>query len=144
MTLQTQFLEHNPQAGFSDDTAATGTSPVAAIRKTIQNYFDGFIGQQPELIRKAFHQNAKLIAIDDGAVSELASAEWVTKIEARRRSGVIPPAATATIVGIDVAGDAAVAKVNIKFPTYEFVDYLSLLKATEGWVVVNKIYAFFE
>ena len=144
MTFQTQFLDQNPQAEFSDNTDATGTSHVAAIRKTIQNYFDGFIGQQPELIRKAFHQNTKLIAIDDGAVSELASAEWLSKIEARRQAGVIPAAATATIVGIDVAGDAAVAKVNIKFPTYEFVDYLSLLKANEGWVVVNKIYAFFE
>lgn len=116
----------------------------SGIQATVQNYFDGFIGQKPELLRKAFHPHAKLIAMGDAAVTELLASDWFAKIEARRQSGVVPPVASAVVLGIDQAGDAAVAKVQIKFPTYEFVDYLSLLKTADGWVIVNKIYAVFE
>ena len=119
---QSQFLDHS------------------SIQATIQNYLDGFLGQDPSLLRKAFSPHAKLISITEGKVDETLCTDWFAKVEARRQSGHVPATAQAVISGIDQADGAAVAKVEIKFPTYAFVDYLSLLKTQEDWIIVNKIY----
>lgn len=118
------------------DSAADHNS----IAKVVQNYIDGFLGRDAELLRKTFHGNARLIAIDEGQVSESPTSDWFNSIERRRQSGDIATNANAVITGIDAAGTAAVAKVNITFPTYGFTDYLSLVKKNDEWIVVNKIY----
>ncbi len=42
---------------------------------------------------------------------------------------------------IDVTGNAAVAKVKFMVgDRHVYTDYLSLLRFTEGWKIVNKIY----
>ena len=42
---------------------------------------------------------------------------------------------------VDVAGDAAIAKVELERPDALVTDYMSLLKVDGRWVIVNKIYA---
>ena len=44
------------------------------------------------------------------------------------------------IVSIDVAGDAAVAKVELDYPAVFFVDYLSLLRVDGEWKIAQKTY----
>lgn len=44
------------------------------------------------------------------------------------------------IVSIDVAGDAALAKVELDYPKVFFVDYLSLLKVDGEWKIAQKTY----
>ncbi|HPA52839.1 MAG TPA: nuclear transport factor 2 family protein [Thermoanaerobaculia bacterium] len=44
------------------------------------------------------------------------------------------------MVSIDVAGDAAVAKVELDYPKVFFVDYLSLLKIDGVWKIAQKTY----
>jgi len=44
------------------------------------------------------------------------------------------------IVSIDVAGDAAVAKVELDYPKVFFVDDLSLLKIDGEWKIAQKTY----
>ncbi len=111
-----------------------------AIRATVQNYIDGFLGSDTDLLRKAFDGDAKLIATSDGKVESTASASWFTRIEQRREGGAKLPMASSQVAGIDQHGDAAVARVELVFPEYRFTDYLALLKTSEGWKVVNKIY----
>ena len=42
------------------------------------------------------------------------------------------------IESIDVAGNAAVARVILDYPTVRFVDYMTLLKIDGEWKIVNK------
>ena len=44
------------------------------------------------------------------------------------------------IAGIDSTGDAAIVKTVLRFPKFQFTDYLSLLKLDGAWIIVNKIY----
>ena len=48
--------------------------------------------------------------------------------------------AVTEIAGVDRTGDTAVVKTVLKFPEFQFTDYLSLLKIEGEWIIVNKIY----
>ena len=43
-------------------------------------------------------------------------------------------------MSVDVVGDAAVAKLELKRPDAVITDYMSLLKVDGRWQIVNKIY----
>ena len=43
-----------------------------------------------------------------------------------------------SIESVDVAGNAAVAKVILDYPNVRFVDYFTLLKINGEWKIVNK------
>ncbi|OQA38384.1 MAG: putative lumazine-binding protein [Acidobacteria bacterium ADurb.Bin340] len=44
------------------------------------------------------------------------------------------------IAWLEVAGDAATAKVVLDYPTFRFIDYLHLLKLEGRWAIVDKVY----
>jgi hypothetical protein len=44
------------------------------------------------------------------------------------------------IVSIDRTGTAAMAKIELDYPTVRFTDYMSLLKVNGEWKIVNKIF----
>jgi hypothetical protein len=45
------------------------------------------------------------------------------------------------VASVDVAGDAAVAKLELERPDMLITDYMSLLKVDGRWVIVNKIFS---
>jgi hypothetical protein len=110
------------------------------IEATVQSYIDGFLGRDTALLNRAFHQDAKLMACDQGAIAATPVADWFVKIDERRRAGGAAPTATSRVVGIDQHGDAAVARVHLVFKEYEYTDYLALLKTEAGWKIATKIY----
>lgn len=109
-----------------------------AVAATVQLYFQGHATGNGDFFRKAFHPEAKLFWVKDGALAQKTSAEFAAGAEGK------PPADEAKRVRkiemIDIAGDAAVAKVVLDYPSVGFVDYLSLLKIDGKWVVINKIF----
>ncbi len=111
-----------------------------AIRATVQAYIDGFLGSDTALLRRVFDGEAKLIAASDGKIAGTATAAWFDRIDQRRQAGTTLPKATSKVAGIDQHGDAAVARIELVFPEYQFTDYLALLKTAEGWKIANKIY----
>lgn len=111
-----------------------------AITNTIMSYIEGYQKHNIDLLRMAFHTTAKLMAIEDGSIHELTTAEWFTKIDARQKSGTLPLEFDSEITHIDYVGDAAIAKVQLTFADFKFNDFLSLLKSVAGWKITNKIY----
>lgn len=110
------------------------------VRCTVQNYVDGYIQKDTDLLRRTFSEGAKLMSVDNGNISEVLCSDWFLKLEERKKSGVVTPAATSQIMSIQQTGNAAIASVRLTFPTFSFTDYLSLLKTNLGWRIVGKIY----
>jgi hypothetical protein len=118
---------------------ARATDPeYQAVAATVKLYFQGHATGNGDFFRKAFHADAKLFWVKDGALAQRTSAEFAAGAsgkpsddEARR---------VRKIAMIDIADDAAIAKVELDYPDVSFVDYLSLLKVDGKWVVVNKIF----
>ena len=109
------------------------------IEGVIQNYFEGYQKADTNLIKKAFHPDTKLLSIDSGKMDVLKMEDWLKGLEDRHSRADIR-VGKLIIQSIDVTHETAVVKLNIKFPTFEFTDYLSLLKIDGKWIIVGKIF----
>lgn len=113
-------------------------SEEAAIRETIQHYFQGHATGNGEHFRKAFYPDAKLFFIRDGKLTQWTSEEYIA-----RASGKPAPDEAQRkrrIDSIDVSGNAAIVRVTLDYPSVVFTDYMSMLKIDGQWKIVNKTF----
>lgn len=108
----------------------------AAVRVPLENYLKGHATGDGEFFRKAFHTEGNLIWIRDGKYTTRSFAEYIAGASGK-------PAADEAkrkrwIESVDIAGNAAVAKIILDYPTVMFVDYMSLLKINGEWKIINK------
>jgi hypothetical protein len=125
-------------AACSKVGAAPADAEREAITAAVQLYFQGHATGDGEYFRKAFHPEAKLFWVKDGALAQRTSAEFAAGAagkpaddEARRARKILL---------LDYSADAAIAKVELDYPGGGFIDYLSLLKIDGRWQIVNKIF----
>ncbi|MBM3482313.1 MAG: nuclear transport factor 2 family protein [Alphaproteobacteria bacterium] len=114
---------------------------IAAITRTIDDYFKGMHHSDRALIERAFHPDAVIAGNFDGKYRRRTRdgfAEFVSTVPPPAQNGVPYDMA---IVNIDLAGDAAVVKVRDLYLNRYFVDYLTLLKFDGAWRIINKSYS---
>ena len=111
---------------------------LAAIRHPIDLYFRAQATGDGDLIRRAFHPEARVSRVVDGRLVQTTAEEF-----AGRFDGSPPedePARRRRIVSVDVTGDVAVVKVELDYPDVFFTDYITLLRFGDGWRIINKSY----
>ena len=107
-----------------------------AIAQTVNYYLEGGTQNDFDTLKKAFHATATMKYMRNGEYNEVNALEF---FERGMKPG--PPQNRKTrIVSIDVAGDAAFAKLEIEYPTFTFVDYMHLLEIDGEWKIVSKIF----
>ena len=111
----------------------------AEIETVVKDYFHGYLRAEADQVGRAFHPDARLLAVEDGKLERTDVPDWLENIRSRREKGDLREAET-RIAGVDLTGDAAVVKAVLRFPKFQFTDYLSLLKLNGAWRIVNKIY----
>jgi hypothetical protein len=109
----------------------------AAARVPLENYLKGHATGNPEFMRKAFYTEGKLIFVREGKYSTRTFEEYIAGMKDGK------PAADEAqrkrwIESVDVAGNAAIGKIILDYPTVRFVDYMTLLKIDGEWKIVNK------
>jgi hypothetical protein len=114
-----------------------------SIESVIQDYFQGYQQADIFLIQNSFHPQTKLLSITNGKMDVTEMKDWLKSLEARRMRGDIR-IGKLKIESIDVTDQAAAVKLKIRFQTFEFTDYLSLLRIDGMWVIVGKIYHYRE
>ncbi|HEX9927392.1 MAG TPA: nuclear transport factor 2 family protein [Pyrinomonadaceae bacterium] len=120
--------------------AQTTDAEKAAARIPLENYLQGHATGNPEFMRKAFHTEGNLIFIREGKYSTRSFAEYINGM-----SGKPAPDEDKRkrwIESVDVAGNAAVGKIILDYPTGKFVDYMTLLKINGEWKIINKSFHF--
>jgi hypothetical protein len=120
--------------------AQTTDAEKAAARIPLENYLQGHATGNPEIMRKAFHSEGNLIFVREGKYSTRSFAEYINGM-----SGKPAPDEDKRkrwIESLDVAGNAAVGKIILDYPTGKFVDYMSLLKINGEWKIINKSFHF--
>lgn len=117
-------------------TAAAQMPDKEAVRIPLENYLKGHATGEAEYFKKAFHTEGNLIWMRDGKVMTRSFTEYIGGASGK------PPADEAKrkrwIESVDIAGDAAVAKIILDYPSVKFVDYMSLLKINGEWKIINK------
>ncbi|MEM6782355.1 MAG: nuclear transport factor 2 family protein [Bacteroidota bacterium] len=106
------------------------------VRAALDLYLQGHATGNGDFMREAFHEDAKLFWVVDGEVRQRTATEFASffggepapdEAERERR-----------IVSIEVTGDAAIGVIELDYPTVKFVDYMSLLRVGDRWLIVNK------
>ena len=112
----------------------------AAIRQTVQYYFDGGRNRDSLTLRKAFHPEARMLFAREGELVVVPIGEYITRVGSERLKPGEVDSTERKVVSVDVVGDAAVAKLELKRPNAVLTDYMSLLKVDGRWLIVNKIF----
>ncbi len=110
----------------------------AGARAAAEAYFRAQATGDASHIRPVFHGVSHLFFIRNGQFTAWTADQYMNMFKGQ------PPANEAErerrIVMVDVAGTAAVVKVELDYPHALYTDYLSLLRIDGAWQVVNKTF----
>jgi Putative lumazine-binding len=118
-----------------------GDSNLEQITATLTDYIEGTANGEPERLKRAFHPDFNLYAVDDKNKLLVRSGEkYISGVKQGEKSNRI-----GRIVSIDYEKDAATAKVEIVIPKWRvFTDYFLLIKYEGSWKIVQKSYTWRE
>ena len=125
-------------AGAADLSARRADE--AAVRQAVQHYFDGGRNRDSVALRKAFHPEARMLFARDGELVLVPIGDYIARVAADRLEPGEVDSTVRRVVSVDVVGDAAIAKLELKRPDALLTDYMSLLEVDGRWVIVNKIF----
>jgi hypothetical protein len=116
--------------------APTPNPDEAGVRETLNLYLQGQATGNGDYMRRAFVPEARLLFMRDDKLTQVTSEEYASRSPGK-------PAADETsrkrrIGLIDIAGDAAIARIDLDYPDAKIVDYMTLLKIDGQWRIVNK------
>lgn len=108
------------------------------VRVPLELYLKAHATGNGEHIREAFWSEAKLTAWRDGKFVVIPRDEYAGRFSGK-------PAADEAqrkrrIVSVDRSGDAAIAKIELDYPTVTFIDYMTLHKIDGQWKIVHKAF----
>ena len=126
---------------FSTPPLSARRDDEAAVRRAVQDYFDG--GRQADSVplRRAFHPDARMLFVRDDSLAVVPIGEYIARVAGNRPKPGAVDSTERRVVSIDIAGDAAIAKLEQRRPAMLVTDYMSLLKVDGRWVIVNKIFS---
>jgi hypothetical protein len=116
-----------------------------AIKQVIeQAYVRGIHETQDEAtVRSGFHQDFAMLVLQDDVMQKVNLDEWFDRIEVMKAENpeMWSAKTICKFLMIDVAGNAAVAKMDVyKGETFFSTDYMLLYKFQEGWKIVSKVF----
>ena len=119
-------------------TAAAQTPDLDAVRAPLELYLQGHAEGDGDRMRQAFHPDATISWMRDGAVAQ----RTVEAFAALFTRGPAPDEANRQrrIVSIDVTGDVAVARLELDYPGVFITDYMTLLRVDGEWRIIHKAY----
>lgn len=123
--------------------ASAQSADETEIRRVVSEYyFEGGRHGDSSRVRQAFDMaRAHMFYVQGDTMVDVPIPEYVRRVGAGgARPDFRPDANPRRILMVDIAGKAAVAKLEIQTPTTTLVDYMSLLKVGGRWTIVNKIF----
>jgi hypothetical protein len=122
-----------------------GNVEKEAIKQVIKKaYIQGIHGKQDEeTVKSGFHQDFAMLVLRDDTIDEVNVDEWLDRIETMKAENpeLWNAETTHSFELVDVAGYAAVAKLNVyKGATHFSTDYMLLYRFEDGWRIVSKIF----
>ncbi len=116
--------------------AQTDLETIRQIQEVCTYYLDGATFGDSLLFSKAFVPDGQMRYMRQDTLMNVSLRDFM----ARARNNGARQNRKTKIESIQVYGDAATAKLTIENPTFYFHDIMSLLKTSEGWKIVSKIF----
>ncbi len=111
------------------------------IEDTIQTYYDSMYYSDGGLVRKVFHQDAKITGYLNGKLLRQSVEDFASFVENQKPSPKEKEdKIVLEILSLDIGETTAVAKVRDKYIGIMFIDTLSFIKMENDWVIYNKLF----
>ncbi len=111
------------------------------IETTIQTYYDSMYFSDGDLVRKIFHQDAKITGYLNNKLLRQSVEDFASFVEQQKPS---PKEKEEKIIleilSLDIEKTTAVAKVRDNYLGMIFIDTLSLIKIENNWQIYNKLF----
>ncbi len=102
---------------------------------TINRYFEGRKNADVKLLRQAFSPNAMLQTVKDDAILSIPLENYLTVVEKQGKTAV----KTAITAG-EITQNIGAFKTVFQYRDKSYTDYLTLVKMSDGWKIVNKTF----
>jgi putative intracellular protease/amidase len=111
------------------------------IKLTLTDYIEGTANGDPARLKRAFHPDFKLYAVNDSNELLIRSGtQYIADIKPGEKNSRV-----GRILSIDVEGNVATAKAEILIPDFRlYTDYFMLVKYQGQWKIVQKSYTWKE
>ncbi len=120
-------------------TDAFDDKSIAAIQKTLKDYFDGLYDGDVAKFEQVFHECAHLYFTDGNTVTDWPRQEYFDRIASRESPASQNLPRWDRIISMHKAGPhTAMATVNCAIPPRYFTDYLTLMETDSGWRITSK------
>ncbi len=117
---------------------------IREIENLIANYFEGIFYGDIVKLESCFHENLFIYGDIKGVDYLKSSSEYLEGVKNRESPKDLNEDLKMKIVGIDIIGKIAMAKLHVPMLGYNYYDYLSIAKINDEWKIVNKIFAHVE
>jgi hypothetical protein len=128
-----------PRTNPTEKVGFTATADEKkAVAVALENYIKAQATGNGDFMRQALHTEAKVMFFSNEKFNQWSAEEFAARFNGksaddegkRKRSFEI----------IDIAGNAAIARVVLDYPTVKFTDYMTLLKIDGEWKIINKTF----
>lgn len=128
-----------PRANPSEKVGfTTSNEELKAVSIPLQNYIKAQATGDGNFIRQALHPEAKIMFFSDGKFNQWSVEEFAGRFNGKSAVDELQRRRAFEI--LDVAGNAAIARVTLDYPTVKFTDYMTLLKIEGEWKIINKTF----
>jgi Putative lumazine-binding len=109
-----------------------------AVAVPLENYIKAQATGNGEFMRKALHTEAKVMFFSEGKFNQWSAEEFAGRFNGKAADDEAKRKRLFEI--LDIAGNAAIAKVTLDYPTVTFTDSMTLLKIDGEWKIINKTF----
>lgn len=117
---------------------------IKEIEQLINNYFEGIFYGDTVKLKACFSTNAYIYGDINSSEYFKSVTEYIKTVQVRKSPNDLGNTLKMSIVGIDILGKTAMAKLHVPILGYNYYDYLSLFKINNEWKIVNKIFTHIE
>lgn len=107
----------------------------AQIEQTLITFVDGWAVGDSTQAGKSLHPTWRIKFFRDNKLTDMSRTEYLSGFKPKERYKELK----FNVLSIDITGNIAIAKTEIINEKFIFIDYLSLIKTNDGWVMVEKI-----
>ena len=109
----------------------------AAARVPLEAYMQGHRTGDASFMDKAFHPDARMTYMADSGLVIVPISEYIGGMRSRGPR-VVPDTFPRRIAMLDIAGNTAVARIDMELGSTVFADYMTIHKFADGWKIVGK------
>jgi protease I len=108
------------------------------IIEVITLYFKGTYHGNANLLYKAFHPNAHITGIINNEIFDWSLSDFVNRVTMQPSAEKKGEQYDKEIISIDKTKNSATVKSRVVVGALVFIDYITLLKINDQWVIRNK------